>query len=95
MSKVDREKVDLHQKEQERIAIRNSGIRISLFSICAIIGIFLLYSNLIHHDSFVSSSKIIQLKTDLGMAVLVSFVGSFAATRLWYIPDIRVGKKEN
>jgi hypothetical protein len=79
MSKVDREKVDLHQKEQERIAIRNSGIRISLFSICAIIGIFLLYSNLIHHDSFVSSSKIIQLKTDLGMAVLVSFVGSFAA----------------
>src|SRR5205823_1584546 len=52
------------------------GIRISLFSIIIIILVFVLYGYLIRPENFVFSSKIIQLISDLGLAVLVSLVGA-------------------
>ena len=62
------------QLEGERISVRNSGIRISLFSTFTIIGVFVLYGYLVRPENFVFSSKIIQLISDLGMAVFVSLV---------------------
>ena len=62
------------QLEDERISVRNSGIRISLFSTFTIIGVFVLYGYLVRPENFVFSSRIIQLISDLGMAVFVSLV---------------------
>ena len=67
------------QLEGERISVRNSGIRISLFSTVTIIGVFVLYGYLVRPENFVLSSKIIQLISDLGMAVFVSLVGALFA----------------
>ena len=67
------------QLEGERISVRNSGIRISLFSTFTIIGVFVLYGYLVRPENFVFSSKIIQLISDLGMAVFVSLVGALFA----------------
>ena len=67
------------QLEGERISVRNSGIRISLFSTFTIIGVFVLYGYLVRPENFVLSSKIIQLISDLGMAVFVSLVGALFA----------------
>ena len=67
------------QLEGERISVRNSGIRISLFSTFTIIGVFVLYGYLVRPENFVFASKIIQLISDLGMAVFVSLVGALFA----------------
>ena len=67
------------QLEGERISVRNSGIRISLFSTFTIIGVFGLYGSLVRPENFVFSSKIIQLISDLGVAVFVSLVGALFA----------------
>ena len=67
------------QLEGERISVRNSGIRISLFSTFTIIGVFVLYGYLVRPENFVFSSKIIQLISDLGVAVFVSLVGALFA----------------
>jgi hypothetical protein len=66
--------VTKEQLEGERISVRNSGIRISLFSTFTIIGVFVLYGYLVGPENFVFSSRIIQLISDLGMAVFVSLV---------------------
>jgi hypothetical protein len=62
------------QLEGGSISVRNSGIRISLFSTFTIIGVFVLYGYLVGPENFVFSSRIIQLISDLGMAVFVSLV---------------------
>ena len=67
------------QLEGERISVRNSGIRISLFSTFTIMGVFVLYGYLVRPENFVFSSKIIQLISDFGMAVFVSLVGALIA----------------
>jgi len=66
--------VTKEQLEGERISVRNSGIRISLFSTFTIIGVFVLYGYLVRPENFVFSSRIIQLISDLGVAVFVSLV---------------------
>jgi hypothetical protein len=71
--------VTKEQLEGERISVRTSGIRISLFSTLTIIGVFVLYGYLVRPENFVFSSKIIQLISDLGIAVLVSLVGALFA----------------
>jgi len=71
--------VTKEQLEGERISVRNSGIRISLFSTFTIIGVFVLYGSLVRPENFVFSSKIIQLISDLGVAVFVSLVGALFA----------------
>jgi len=71
--------VTKEQLEGERISVRNSGIRISLFSTFTIIGVFVLYGYLVRPENFVFSSRIIQLISDLGMAVFVSLVGALFA----------------
>ena len=67
------------QLECERISVRNSGIRISLFSTLTIILVFVLYGYLVRPENFVFSSKIVQLISDLGMAVFVSLIGALFA----------------
>ncbi|MDQ6863616.1 MAG: hypothetical protein M3044_07305 [Thermoproteota archaeon] len=67
------------QLDGERISVRNSGIRITLFSTFTIIGVFVLYGYLVRPENFVFSSKIIQLISDLGITVLVSLVGALFA----------------
>ena len=67
------------QLECERISVRNSGIRISLFSTLTIILVFVLYGYLVRPENFVFSSKIVQLISDLGMAVFVSLTGALFA----------------
>ncbi len=67
------------QLEGECISVRNSGIRISLFSTFTIIGVFVLYGYLVRPENFVFSSKIIQLISDLGVAVFISLVGALFA----------------
>jgi len=71
--------VTKEQLEGERISVRNSGIRILLFSTFTIIGVFVLYGYLVRPENFVFSSKIIQFISDLGMAVFVSLVGALFA----------------
>jgi len=71
--------VTKEQLEEERISVRNSGMRVSLFSTLTILGVFVLYGYLVRPENFVFSSKIIQLISDLGMAVLVSLVGALFA----------------
>jgi len=71
--------VTKEQLECERISVRNSGIRISLFSTLTIILVFVLYGYLVRPENFVFSSKIVQLISDLGMAVFVSLTGALFA----------------
>ena len=49
------------QLECERISVRNSGIRISLFSTLTIILVFVLYGYLVRPENFVFSSKIVPI----------------------------------
>jgi len=70
---------DAQQLDAERVSVRNTGIRISLFSIFTIILVFLLYGYLVRPENLVFSSKLIQLISDLGMAVLVLLVGGLFA----------------
>ena len=70
---------DAQQLEAERLSVRNTGIRISLFSVFTIILVFLLYGYLVRPENLVFSSKLIQLISDLGMAVLVLLAGGLFA----------------